>query len=119
MFYSNNFSSIRGDVCESHSGAFAPQSGGYLNHMGFSPHCDKEPGNHQIHESLMGGNKPKQQVPERWQSFGSGRLQNSRGGSTGNKSLQAADIPSTANARSLKGSGATKKNTKNGYIFRR
>jgi len=124
MFYSNNFSSIRGDVCESHSGAYAAQTGGMLNHMGFTPHTDKEPGDNIIHGSLMGrgtpGRAPNNQIPGWKDGFGSGRLQNAKGGSTGNKALQAAEIPMTANARSLKGSGsATKKNTKGGYIFKR
>jgi len=126
MFYSNNFSSIRGDTCDSHSGSHAPQVGGFLNHMGFTPYTDKEPGDHQIHESLMGGVKggknPQHQVPGWKDGFGSGRLTSKgvKGGSTGNKALQAAEIPSTSNSRSLKGSGAaTKKNTKGGYIFKR
>ena len=122
MFYSNNFSSIRGETCESHSSAYASQNAGHLNHMGFTPHSDKT-GDHMIHESLMGGvskgKAPQYQVPGWRDGFGSGRLQNAKGGSTGNKALQAAEIPMTSNSRSLKGSGATKKTTKNGYIFRR
>jgi len=121
MFYSNNFSTIRGETCESHSGAYASQRGGFLNHMNFIPYM--ESGDHIIHGSLMGrgtpGKNPEPQVPGWREGHGAGRLQNAKGGSTGNKALQAAEIPATSNSRSLKGSGAKKKNTKGGYVFKR
>jgi len=124
MFYSNNFSSIRGDTCESHSSAYASQNGGFLNHMGFTPHTDNDPGNHLIHQSLVGGVKGganggrNPNLPNVLKGWGHGS--GAKGGSTGNKALQAAEIPSTSNSRSLKGSGsATKKNTKGGYVFKR
>ena len=126
--YSNNFSTIRGShSLDSNVNFSSGQEGGMHSYLSFNPvgQPRHSSGNSMIHGSLMGrgaeGQKDGAPIAKNaLHSIHNKFKKDLSAGSTGNTALQSANIPHTANARSLKGSGSARRiGTKNGYMFKR